>query len=313
MVSRQGLVPDFLLIGAPKSGTTALSAALDSHPDICMSKPKETRFFGGQAFADGPTEYRRRFFRHCRNAVALADGDPDNLFICHAPNRIWSMNADARIVAVLRDPSDRAWSHWWMDYTSGIEQLGFSEAIQLNLNQVADIGIPNAGIQSVAEYETYRAARRARALQRRYYVDFSLYRYPLDRYRRQFGDDRVLTVSYEELARHPEQVLRAILRFLQLPVMQLTLPRRNVAPTSVRSERFFSKFLGVGRATGISRHVPSRIKSDVIPHLWRTWFVTGRSRRPEGDKFGETEEMLADVFADDWQASRPRLHGKDCP
>src|ERR1700712_1292438 len=129
-------MPDFLLVGAPKSGTTALHVALSRHPQLCLSSPKEPKYFltdgppptgGGPGDAKTYQEYvwRREDYEalwsHAEpgqlrgESTTLYLADPD------AHRRIRAQVPDAKLVAVLRDPVDRAHSNWSHLRSAGLE------------------------------------------------------------------------------------------------------------------------------------------------------------------------------------------------
>src|SRR4051794_536419 len=129
-------LPDFLVIGAPKAGTTALHAALAEHPDLFMSHVKEPKLFlteGPPPTRGGPGDaqtYREHVWRR-PDYEALFDGAPDGSlrgestpFYLHdadAQRRIRRLVPRARLIAVLRDPVERAHSNWAHLWSAGLE------------------------------------------------------------------------------------------------------------------------------------------------------------------------------------------------
>src|SRR5204862_1223537 len=112
--SRMAL-PSFFVVGAAKSGTTSLHVYLDQHPDIFMSKPKEPFFFEAE-YDRGPEYYYRRYFGGWNGQREVGESRHRNLYFPYIPARIHSYNPNARIIAVLRNPAERAISHWWHWY-----------------------------------------------------------------------------------------------------------------------------------------------------------------------------------------------------
>ncbi|MGH2785244.1 MAG: sulfotransferase family protein [Actinomycetota bacterium] len=115
-----GRLPTFLIIGAMRSGTTALTRYLDAHPQVFMAPEKEVHFFD-RHYDRGADWYRSRF--------AGADGQPSvgeatqtYMFLPEAMPLIAAMLPDARLVAILRNPVDRAYSHYWMNRSQETEQ-----------------------------------------------------------------------------------------------------------------------------------------------------------------------------------------------
>ena len=135
MTGRDGRLPTFLIIGAMRSGTTALTRYLDAHPQVYMAPEKEVHFFD-RHFDRGADWYRSRF--------AGADGEPSvgeatqtYMFLPEAMPLIAGMLPDAHLVAILRNPVDRAYSHYWMNRSMGTETRDPGEALRESLDDPA--------------------------------------------------------------------------------------------------------------------------------------------------------------------------------
>jgi hypothetical protein len=133
----RGRLPDFLVIGAAKAGTTALHEYLRQHPQVCMSQRKEPRFF---AFDQKPPDFRgpqdrtifnrdviwrlddyRRQFAHARPDQIVGEITPRYLSTPGTAERIRQLLPEARLVVILRQPADRAWSNFSMRRRDGFE------------------------------------------------------------------------------------------------------------------------------------------------------------------------------------------------
>jgi hypothetical protein len=118
--------PDFLVIGAARSGTTALCDALAQHPDVFLCEPKEPHFFAlgdtspdFQGPGDGAMVNRRAvtdkskylsLFNSCTNGSVAGEGSVSSLYYPQAAHRIRRYVPEARLVCILRHPAERAWS-----------------------------------------------------------------------------------------------------------------------------------------------------------------------------------------------------------
>jgi Sulfotransferase domain len=130
-------LPDFLVIGAQKAGTTALYAYLRWHPGISGPSWKEASFFDrhyvrGEAWYRGHFPNPVRMWRSERaNGRRLVVGEASPSYILHplAPERVNRLIPDVRLVALLRDPIDRAYSHYQHEVVRGTETLPFEEAL----------------------------------------------------------------------------------------------------------------------------------------------------------------------------------------
>jgi len=137
MVGRDRRAPDFFLIGAPKAGTSALHAALAQHPGLFVSRVKEPKYY--MCGDSPPPSYKGPGDAHSNQEwvwqreryLSLFDGAPDGrlrgestpfyLYNRDARRRIAVDNPDARLIAVLRDPVDRAYSNWMHLRMDGLE------------------------------------------------------------------------------------------------------------------------------------------------------------------------------------------------
>jgi Sulfotransferase family len=144
-------MPNFLVIGAAKSGTTALHHYLAQHPEIFVSNPKEIRFFPFEnqnpTFC-GPTDHLSvfvtkiedyvPFFEAAADYRARGESSPVYLYYPRAAERIQHHIPNAKLIVILRHPADRAYSHYLMLRRDGVEPLTFPEAIAAEDQRVSD-------------------------------------------------------------------------------------------------------------------------------------------------------------------------------
>lgn len=123
-----GALPTFLIIGAMRAGTTSLAAYLSAHPDVFIARQKEVHFFDRE-FDRGVDWYREQF-AEVRDEKAIGEATPAYLSNAEAPARIAALLPDARLIATLRDPVDRAYSHYCFMRGFGQETRSFAEAIE---------------------------------------------------------------------------------------------------------------------------------------------------------------------------------------
>jgi hypothetical protein len=194
--------PNFFLVGAAKSGTTALYNGLLRHDDVFLATPKEPHFFAyladpvalGHLFPDETTARRRygELFAGAGDEAAVGDASTTNLVVPGAVEAIALDVPEARIVAVLRQPVDRAFSHWRHFRVAGGEDIAdFAEALRQQPSRAA-AGWPF----------TYQ------------YVSWGRYAGQLRPYIERFGRERVLVHLYDDLCADAGAVLRETFRFL---------------------------------------------------------------------------------------------------
>jgi hypothetical protein len=173
-----------------------LFAYLQSHPDICAAKVKETHFFDTDAnFKKKRVNYveLHKYFTP-RPGQLLGEATPITMYWEAAPRRVWEYNPRMKIICILRDPIDRAFSQWNMYCQFGLERLSFAEA----LNQ---------------ESERCRAAL---PLQHRVYsyTDRGFYCEQIRRLWRYFPREQTYFLKNEDLRDRPQEALNGVFDFL---------------------------------------------------------------------------------------------------
>jgi hypothetical protein len=203
---RSGLLPTFLILGAQKAGTTALFYALSKHPEVFASKLKEPSFFTdpAEALADaaGPGDEVTRMmdsraeyealFAEAGGAVARGEASTSYLYDSGAPARIKALVPDAKLIAILRNPVDRAYSNFLYLIREGREPLqDFRAALAAEGRRRAD-----------GWSTTWR------------YLDKGLYATQIERYLAQFDREQLRCYLYEDYDEDPESTVKDVYRFL---------------------------------------------------------------------------------------------------
>ncbi|MGZ9225178.1 MAG: sulfotransferase family protein [Anaerolineales bacterium] len=129
-------LPDFIIIGAQKAGTTSLHAYLSQHPQFLKPYEKEVHFFDGGLDPDldnykkGQAWYRAHFpFRRNGSASRVFEASPLYIFNPLVPDRMFDLLPEVKIVAILRHPTERAISHYFHEKQRGYESLPIMEAL----------------------------------------------------------------------------------------------------------------------------------------------------------------------------------------
>jgi len=131
------MLPDFVVIGAHKAGTTSFYEYLRLHPMILSAWKKDIKFFD-LYFHRGPlwyrsyfpTKYRMREDRFSGQRYITGDGATDYLYSPKAPKRVRELLPDTKLLLALRNPVDRAYSHYQHIHRNGWEPLSFEDAIE---------------------------------------------------------------------------------------------------------------------------------------------------------------------------------------
>lgn len=132
-------MPNFLIIGAMKSGTTSLRAYLDAHPQAFCAQ--ETHFFNNHF--DKGLEWYRNHFADAGDVPAVGEKCPSYMYDEGAAGKMARVLPDAKLIAILRDPVDRAYSHWTRARSEGREPLEFMDAVAAESTRVQANGRPH--------------------------------------------------------------------------------------------------------------------------------------------------------------------------
>ena len=199
--------PSALIIGAQKGGTTSLFNYLVQHPAVLAPFAKEVHFFDHN-YHRGLRWYRGRFpYQHrLRGSGLTLDASPYYLFHPLVPERAARHLPDVKLIALLRDPVDRALSHYQHEARGGREGLTFAEALDREADRLAG---EEERLRSQPGYYSYNHHRYA-------YTRRGLYLEQLERWMRQYPRTQLLVLQSEQLFREPSQVMTKIHEFLGL-------------------------------------------------------------------------------------------------
>ena len=307
-------LPDFLVIGAPKAGTTALHAALAGHPALYMSPIKEPKFFlsdGPPPTRGGPGDaltYREHVWKRA-DYEALFDAAPGGsvrgestplyLYDRAAMRRIRDLIPTARLIAIIRDPVERAHSNWTHLWSAGLEPVGdFIQACEEEDRRIA------AGWASFWHY-----------------TGLGRYGEQLEHVFSLFPREQVYVIRYRQLVDQPAATLDGIFGFLGVqPGIVTEVPRQNVTahPEATLAHRAVGQVLRAGSATG--RFLPGSVSAPATARLERFLQRHNRERQPLG--WQQRQELIPRFEADlhllerllggdfsDWRAPRDRSGG----
>lgn len=204
-----GALPDFLIIGTMKGGTTFLYNLLTQHPHVEPAAFKELQYFT-RLFEEEDVEWYRRCFPEpsWKDGQRTITGEASPSYLSHplVPKRVAQVVPEARLIALLRNPVDRAYSHYQQVVRKGREHLTFEEAIagkkwRSSGEETRSVkGELLDGLDDDCEY-----------LSRGIYVDQLL------RWSSFFPEEQLLVIKSEDLYQRGPDTLRLVLRFLGLP------------------------------------------------------------------------------------------------
>jgi hypothetical protein len=201
-------LPDALIIGAMKSGTSSLHYYLTQHRQVVAPLRKEVHYFDLN-YARGEAWYRANFGRADAGGLNL-DSSPYYLLHPQVPQRAHALLPAARLIVLLRDPVRRAYSHYWHERDKGREPLSFEDAIAAEPERI--------------ERDHARLARgeieRSAAHQYFSYLARGRYAEQIAAWLQVYPRQSLLVLRFEDLAREPLPVLNRTLGWLGLPVME---------------------------------------------------------------------------------------------
>lgn len=204
-------LPNLLVIGGQRCGTSSLFKYLGGHPRCAASVRKEVRFFT-EYYGRGASWYRSHFplstVAKIRRAKVFFEATPDYLLDPRVPKRASSLLPDFRVIVLLRDPVERAYSHYWHNRRLGTETLPFQEALAAESDR---IGSHLARIERGSEEPT------PKSLLRYAYVERGRYARHLERWLDFIESERVLILPSEFFYQDTDTAFQEILAFLGLP------------------------------------------------------------------------------------------------
>lgn len=295
------IMPNFLIIGAAKAGTTALHHYLKQHPQIYMSPVKETNFFafeGEKIDFSGPDDRKlinrysvnnleayQALFKNALNETAIGEACPSYLYRQKAPERIRHYIPDAKLIAILRNPVERAYSSYLMHVREGREQLtNFAQALREEETRIRN----NWGWG--------------------HYVNQGFYYAQLKRYFDLFSRSQIKVYLYEDFRDNVVSLLQDILRFIDVdetfvPDMSIRhnvsgTPKNKVLHTCLTG--LHSQMIGTNPIkTGLKLLLPARLEAFLAKEYdnFRDKYFQRNLVKPQLSS--EVSKQLIEVYRED--------------
>lgn len=269
--------PGFLILGAPKCGTTTLYQILEKHPEITLSRPKEPMFYEAE-FERGMGYYWQQYFAHCRGERAIGEARASKLFLPYVAARIRQTLPNVKLVAILRNPVERVFSHWWMRYCNGKERLGFQAALDQNLKAIRQ-GRTWDGASGMQNWLSHISTHEPTLP---FYLEIGYYAQHLRIYLELFPAAQLKILFFDDLCLRPEVFFSEVYEFLDVSSNTPLPKKRHFNPAASRMALELHK---LDRRFNVPKIVPasvrSRLKSFVsrmgapreMDRELRTWLV----------------------------------------
>ena len=206
-------LPDFIVIGAVRCGTTSLYQNICEHPYVLAAKQDEIGFFDSN-YHLGIDWYKSFFPKNSqlqklkkKKGFAITGEDTPFYFWDKLANeRIFQLIPNCRLIAILRNPVDRAYSNYQLSIRNGSEKFSFEIAINIE-KEVLD----NEGIHTSNQIDLNKFSQpRSNLVKGWYYEQLKLW---LDK----FPEEQILVISTEELETNPQKTMNKVFQFLKLP------------------------------------------------------------------------------------------------
>lgn len=249
------MLPNFLLIGPGRSGSTWITKSLSAHPDIFIPRRKSTRYFSRNY--DKGVDWYQSLFRGHSGEKAIGEASVGYLPCPEAPARIRELLPDVKMIATLRHPVDRSYSSYG------------------RLTALAKKGELNYGISYEEKIK----------MTPRLLVE-GLYAKHLEHYFRVFPREQILILFYEDMKSNPARFLRSIYDFLEVapdfeaPVLGQCInatstkrPRSKALYTIYRTMMRLNLFTFTGRIDELNRREPPRLNVKTRDRLISQYFM----------------------------------------
>ncbi len=213
------MLPDFIIIGAAKGGTSSLYDYLTQHPSIYSCVVKEPNYFAmyydrginwyKSCFPTTLKKYNVTTFE--KKKFVTGEASTQYYWYPHTPKRIKKIIPKIKLILLLRNPIDRSYSHYNMNVNGGKEDLSFEEAIDQEKERTQE------EYKKILENEYYFSPKYTRQA----YLAKSIYVNFLSEWLKYFSLDQFLIIKSEDFYEDPNKIYNEVLGFLDLPSTQL--------------------------------------------------------------------------------------------
>jgi hypothetical protein len=210
------LLPDFIIIGSARSGTTSLYNYLVQHPDIAPALRKEVHFFDYN-YQKGLPWYRGQFpalaYKYYAEAIRkrrliTGEASPYYMFHPYTPQRVAQLLPEVKLIALLRNPVERAFSHYCWEVDWGNERLSFEDAIEQEEERI------RVGAQKLERGMSFNHLHFS-------YISRGKYAEQLERWFAYFPREQCLLLKSEDMYHNPVEIYKQSLDFLHIPVRKV--------------------------------------------------------------------------------------------
>jgi len=214
------ILPDFLIVGAMKAGTTTVKDYLKKHSDVFI--PQNELFFFSSSDYNKGLKFYGKFFEDYSNEKVVGEKTTTYSYDPAVPKRIFDFNPEIKLIWVLRDPVTRSYSNYWHSVKQGRERLSFEESIKKEKNRIRK--------------DIFKG-----------YIKRSIYIEQIDRYLEYFSLDQMHFIVFEEMIKKQNAELKRLAEFLGIEHQEVKKEiQSNVTylPKSINIEYISCKLFG---------------------------------------------------------------------
>ena len=246
LTSSLRILPDFIIIGVEKGGTTSLYDYLIRHPSIISARTKEVHYFDTNYLglwwykAHFPTIFKKILFKVLKKKILTGEATPYYIFHPLAASRIFKDLPNVKLIVILRDPVDKAYSQYYDNRRKNQEELSFEDAIQKESERT--------------QGEKEKIIKNPKYNSKNYwffsYLSKGIYSEQLKHWFSIFPRKQFLILETIELQSNPQKVLNEVFSFLGIPKNQINIDEKKnvgkyekmIPKTRSALENYFSSY-----------------------------------------------------------------------
>jgi hypothetical protein len=268
-------LPDFIVIGAQKAGTSSMYNVLSTHPDVHMSSQKEIHYFDAEGRFRRGLSFYSSHFEHAPPGKVLGEATPRYLFCEKTPGRIAAVLPEVKLIASLRNPADRAFSAWQMQVVKGSETRPFASAVREEPN----------------------------------YIEFGRYHRQLSRYLELFPKEQLLVLLFEDLKEEPDGFYSRLFEFIGVDEKRVDPARFREIPNVGGTPKWSALTSAVNATYRTRNAVRNTVLKGLVNNYWvdrygrtlrnkiASWNRKAALQRPKLD--AETASYIVESLSDD--------------
>lgn len=187
--------PDFLILGTQKGGTTSLYDYISQHPEVISNHEKELHFFNYKSKYNLGLGKYKSYFLNNSNSLICGESTPEYLYYKEVPKRCFNYLPKIKLIVLLRNPIQRAYSNFQMEVARGNEILSFKEAVFLESKRI---------IKDYLSRKTFSYVKRGE------YID------QLNNWLQYFPRNQMLIIKSEDFFDNPKETIQSVFQFLEI-------------------------------------------------------------------------------------------------